>query len=72
MSKFYRTTITIELLSEDDNDPHFDIEDAIGDARVVADIKECKVEEVDGPTMAKALSEARSYPGFFDLEDEEE
>ena len=69
--KFYRTTMTIVLLSKD-GPADFDLDAAVGDARVVYDVVSDGNEEIDGPAMAKALEDARSYPGFFDLEDEDE
>ncbi len=69
--KFYRTTMTVIVLSKT-KDPqlYMDMDAAVGSARVVCDIADHNTEEIDGPAMAKALNDARSYPGFFDLEEE--
>lgn len=73
--KFYRTTITIEFLSEAapaDLDIDEVINEAIGEDRIVHDVKSEDVAELDAAAMAKALNDARSYAGFFDLEEHEE
>ena len=69
--KFYRHTVTIEILSEESEVP-VDAYGAVGgpDSHVICDVKSEQVEEIDGPTMAKAATEARSDPEFFELDDE--
>lgn len=72
--KFYRTLVTVELLSEGkpaDLDLGSAIDDAIGEGRIIHDVKSEEVTELDAATMAKALHDARSYPGFFDLDEYE-
>jgi hypothetical protein len=70
--KFYKTIITIEVLSEEPYNPDsvqeidYDITD--GDCSGKFDVVESI--EVDAPTMAALLKSQGSDPEFFQLDDE--
>jgi len=71
MSKFYRTIVTVEVLSEqplkvDDLD---DLHHAITTGDCSGKVDFGNSEEVDGPTMAKLLMAQGSDPEFFQLDE---
>lgn len=71
--KFYRTTWTVVVLSEEPIPADADLQDVLkecvdGDYSGECDIT--KVEEIDGKEMAKALIEQRSDPSFFGLNED--
>jgi hypothetical protein len=77
---FYRTTIQVVVLSEEPFN-YCDLDDvyqAITTGDCSGEVTTTKTEEVDGPTMASALLDQHSDPGFFGLtedgddEDEED
>lgn len=72
MTTFYRTTITINVLSDRDI-----IEDDIGTIVSNCDEGDCVMasaevgrSQIDGESMARALTAAGSEPGFFQLDAE--
>lgn len=75
--RFYRTTITYVVLSEEPlgDAGDFDLADIVrecDDGALVGDMTKSEQEELDGPQMAKALADARSDAGFFELTDDGE
>jgi hypothetical protein len=68
--KFYKTTLVVEILSEEP-EYEFDPYRAVGDsARVSCDVKSEATVELDGPAAAKALIDQRSDSEFFELDEE--
>lgn len=71
--KFYKTTITLEVLSEDPVPDPIDIDSIayeITDGGYSGYIRSMESEEVDGPKMAELLRSQFSEPGFFDLDED--
>jgi hypothetical protein len=71
--KFFRTVVTIEILSEDepfDTDDLGAIAGAIDSGPCSGSVKVVSVDEVDGGHMAKLLQEQASDPEFFQLDSE--
>jgi len=69
--KFYKTIITVEVLSEDPRSFGGDLEflnHAITEGDCSGHVTESPSEEVDGPTMAKLLEAQGSDSGFFMLD----
>jgi hypothetical protein len=73
MKKFYRTTITVTVLSEShDGAPDFNginMYEVLG--QDVSCAFNCNTEEIDGPMMARELLDQNSDPEIFGLEDVE-
>lgn len=71
MSKFHRTVITVEILSEEpvntDNLQH--VYEEITNGEWSGKVETTLQEEVDGATMAKLLQEQGSDPEFFCLDE---
>lgn len=68
--KFYRTVITVEVLSEEPLDPTVslaDVESAITDGDCSGDVKFTASETLTGPQTADALMKQGSDPEFFRL-----
>jgi hypothetical protein len=72
--KFYETTVTIKILSEDhpiDEDMSLvDIDHAISEGDCVG-VTKAKAKELTAKQVAKRLREMGSAPGFFMLEEKE-
>lgn len=70
---FYRTVITVEVLSEEDVVGGMCLAD-IAHEIVYGDLsgryRVTRTESVDGPTMARLLSEQGSDPEFFGLDED--
>ena len=72
---FYRTIITVEVLSEDPLPPEMDLEDValeIHSGDYSGDVKFGPAEPVDGPEMARLLKAQGSAPEFFQLNEDGE
>jgi len=69
--KFYRTLVTVEVLSEEPYCPETleEVARDICDGDCSGDWTHEKSIEVDGPTMAKLLIKQGSDPGFFQLDE---
>jgi len=68
--KFYKTTYTLEVLSEEPINPNVSLEDLhymITDGDCSGVVHMDNSEEVDGKTMAELLMKQQSDPGFFML-----
>lgn len=74
--KFYRTTITIDVLSEetplDEDMTLTEIDYVITEGDCVGGNLSMAVEELTREECAEALTAMGSEPGFFDLLDEDE
>ena len=73
--KFYRTRITVEVLSENilSSDMSLaDIDYAITDGDCSGEVTWGDPEELDADQMAAALIAQNSDPGFFSLDEDEE
>lgn len=74
MSKYYRTIIQVEVLSEDSPltnvDSLHDVASAIDEGDCSGKVKITKVEELTGKQAAKALKAQGSDPEFFMLDDD--
>lgn len=71
--KFYKTTVTFVVLSEEPIPPYTDlyhIAQEAAEGRYVGSFGASPEELLDGSEMAKALYEAGSEPGFFELDDD--
>ena len=69
---FYKTTYTVEILSEDPIPDELDLKDVLKEAEIESysgDIKSVITEQVDCWTMIKLLKGQRSDPAFFHLDD---
>jgi len=70
--KFYKTTFVVEILSETPGVGEMSLTDVLTEAEngsFSGDVKSSEEVEVDGPTMAKLLSDQRSDPEFFNLDE---
>ena len=70
--RFYRTVITIEVLSEEPVEA-MDVDDIayeIREGSYSGEVEFGPSEVVDGPTMARLLMKQGSDPEFFGLDDE--
>ena len=70
-----RRTIIVEFLGDKDtlSDDRMDVADLLQRAStedLLCDVKATVVEPLDGATLARLATEARSDPGFFDLHDD--
>lgn len=71
MRAYYKTIITYQVLHEDpipDDTCLGDIVEMCDSGPCVGDLKKWETKTVDGETMAKLLTEARSDPSFFDID----
>jgi hypothetical protein len=75
MEKYYITTITLKILSEDTSTENLDLEQipyAVNEGDCVLFSDNRKAKEVSKEKMSQLLIDAGSDPGFFGLDDEEE
>lgn len=75
MKKYYITTVTLKILSEDTSTENLDLEQipyAVneGDCVLLSDNRKAK--EVSREEMSQLLIDADSDPGFFGLDDEDD
>lgn len=73
MPKFYETTYTIKVLSEEPIGEGMELEDVLDEADsgdFVAYVSDPERRTIDGPTCAKLLVEFGSDPGFFNLDED--
>lgn len=71
--RYYKTTITFTVLSEEPIPPHADLQYIAVESmegRYVGNFSAVEEAQLDGPAMAAALYEAGSEPSFFSLNDE--
>lgn len=71
--KFYRTIYTVEVLSDAPIPEGLDLTDVLEEAHIgsyCADVKGQDSFTVDGKEMARLLTDQRSDPQFFDLNEE--
>lgn len=71
MPKFYETTYTIRVLSEEPIGEGMELEDVLDEADTgdfVAYVSDPEQRTIDGPTCAKLLIEYGSDPEFFNLD----
>lgn len=71
--KFYKTTVTVTVLSEEPLPPYMELSDvahAIKDGDCSGEVAFGEPEELDGKQAADALVAQASDPGFFRLDDD--
>jgi hypothetical protein len=72
---FYRTIVTVEVLSEEPLPPEIDLDDLameIMDGDYSGKVEWGRPEAIDGPTAARLLRAQGSAPEFFQLNDDGE
>jgi hypothetical protein len=70
--RFYKTTVTFTVLSEEPIPPHADLQSIAvecNEGQYVGNFFACDQQLLNGGAMADELYEAGSEPGFFSLDD---